>query len=61
MQYAYFGVTPDNNNHWILTNFVSNEGPDLIKIVDADTDDCRFILQCYLIFYLSLVHVHLLF
>ena len=61
MQYAYFGVTADNNDHWILTNFVSNEGPDLIKIVDADTDDCRFILQCYLIFYLSLVHVHLLF
>ena len=61
MQYAYFGVTAENNNHWILTNFVSNEGPDLIKIVDADTDDCRFSLQCSLIFYLSLVHVHLLF
>ena len=50
MQYAYFGVTADNNEHWILTNFVSNEGPDLIKIVDADADDCRFIFQCYQIF-----------
>ena len=53
MQYAYFGVTPDNNHHWILTNFVSNEGPDVIKIVDADTDDRRFIFQCYLNFLFS--------
>ena len=47
MQYAYFGATPDNNHHWILTNFVSNEGPDVIKIVDADTDDRRFIFQFF--------------
>ena len=45
MQYAYFCVTSDNNHHWILTNYVCNKGPDLIKVLDADTDDRRFIFQ----------------
>ena len=44
MEYAYFGVTSANQEHWLLTKFVSNIDSDIIKIVDVDTEDRKLLL-----------------
>ena len=41
-EYAYFGVTSANENHWLLTKFLEDLGSGIVKVIDADVDDRTF-------------------
>ena len=38
-EYAYFGVTSNNEKHWLLTKFLEDLGSGIVKVIDADVDD----------------------